>query len=164
MPHLPLGPIDQVAWIVDDLEGAVAFWEKGAGVGPWTLYRGVVLEGRLAGEAVTVGMDVALAARGTVQIELIRPTGSGPSPYLSAGAPMLGLHHIAWIVEDFAAALADAVAAGFEPWFEGSNEAVRVAYLTSPAMPGTRYELISGAGSRALLDQQIEAARRWQPG
>lgn len=163
MSQLPSGPIDQIGYVVADLDESVRFWEQVAGVGPWMIFRDVVLDGVFEGRAVKVGINVALSARGDTQIELIEPVGEGPSPYLEQGKPILGVHHVAWIVDDLDKARADALAAGLEPLFDAHNEAVRVSYLTSAAAGGARFELIEGEGSREMLDQQIRDARAWKP-
>lgn len=162
MAYFPSGPIDQLAYVVADLDKAVAFWEKSVGVGPWMLFRDVVLDGVFEGREIRVGMDVALSARGVTQIELIMPRGEGPSPYMKDGKPLVGMHHIAWIVDDVAQAKADAMAAGLLPFFDGANEATRVSYLTGGATGGL-FEFIEGEGMRAMLDQQIRDARDWTP-
>lgn len=163
MSHLPSGPVDQLGYVVENLDEAVSFWERTAGVGPWMFFRDVVLDGVFEGEELQVKIDVALSARGETQIELIEPKGDGPSPYLENGKPILGVHHVAWIVDDLDKARADALAAGLQPLFDAHNEAVRVSYLTSPAAQGSRFELIEGEGSRGMLDQQIKEARNWTP-
>ncbi len=156
------GPIDQIGFVVADLDQSIAARMRTLGLGPWTVFRGVTLDGQLRGHPVQVSIDVALAYQGDIQIELIQPVGDAPSPYRGAnGAPLCGIHHMAWIVDDLDAAVADATARGLSMVFEASNPATRVAYLEAEGDLGVLYEFIEGAGMREMVDAGIAAARRW---
>lgn len=159
------GPIDQIGFVVADLDRSIAERMRALGLGPWTVFRGVTLEGRCRGEPTRVTIDVGLAYQGDVQIELIQPTGDALSPYRdAAGAPLCGMHHLAWIVDDLDAAVAGATARGLKPVFEAANPATRVAYLEAPGDAGVLYEFIEGPGMRAMVDAGIAAARAWDGG
>jgi methylmalonyl-CoA/ethylmalonyl-CoA epimerase len=157
------GAIRQIAWVVADLEASVANWRRVSGVGPWTCFRNVAMRGRLRGEAVTVRMHVALGYQADMEIELIQPLGEGPSPYRSAaGAPLVGMHHVAWFCEDVAADVARAQARGLNACFEAANEVTRVAYLEDPREPGLLLEFIEmNAVMRAGLAARLAAAHAW---
>ncbi|WP_224788980.1 VOC family protein [Pandoraea terrae] len=156
------GPIDQIGYLVDDLEESIGRWLKHMGVGPWTVFRNVSLEGRYRGQPGTVTMDVALAYQGDIQIELIKVTNDAPSPYRDAtGKPILGAHHVAWVVDDLDAAVARVTANGMTVAFEASNPATRVAYLESVGEPGVLFEFIQGAGMRDMIREGIAATRVW---
>lgn len=150
------GAIDQIGYVVGDLEAAIAA-RVALGIGPWTVFRNAAMRGRYRGAEGEVRMDVALGYRGALQIELIQPLNDAPSPY----AAMRGPHHVAWVVDDLDTAVAEAVKRGLAPVYEAGNGAVRVAYLESPADPGGYYELIEGAGMRAMIDAGIAAAAAW---
>ncbi|SFR91455.1 VOC family protein [Sphingomonas jatrophae] len=150
------GPIDQIGHVVEDLDAAVAA-RLALGIGPWTVFRGTTLHGRHRGEETIVTIDVALGYQGSVQVELIQEMTGTPSPYAGARGP----HHLAWLVDDLDAAVAQASARGLVPVFEAGNAAVRVAYLEHPADPGSYYELIEGEGMRAMVDAGIVAAATW---
>ena len=45
MTMAKLGPIDQIGYLTVDLDAAVARWTRQLGVGPWTLFRNVALNG-----------------------------------------------------------------------------------------------------------------------
>ncbi|MCO5401598.1 VOC family protein [Ralstonia soli] len=157
-----LGPIDQVGYLVSDLEQSIHRWVAHLGVGPWTVFRDVTLEGRYRGKPVTVTMDVALAYQGNTQIELIEATNNAPSPYRDAeGKPVLGMHHVAWVVDDIDAALTRLTADGLTVVFEAENPATRVAYLEHRDEPGVVYEVIQGAGMREMIRYGIAAAQSW---
>jgi catechol 2,3-dioxygenase-like lactoylglutathione lyase family enzyme len=155
-----LGAIDQIGHVTGDLDAAVAMWTSHLGVGPWTVYRNVRLTGDYRGSPAEVTIDVALAYQGGIQIELIEPTSSAPSPYRdSAGALREGVHHIAWVVDNLAAAMDDFARRGLSPVFRAGNPASEVAYF-EPA-PGVVWELIEGKGMRAMIAAGLAAAEAW---
>ncbi|VWB43235.1 glyoxalase [Burkholderia lata] len=157
-----LGPIDQIGYVVADLDRSIARWRERHDVGPWTVFRNVRLDGHHLGEPVTVTMDVGLAYRGDLQIELIHVTNDTPSPYRDApGQPLVGLHHVAWVVDDLDAALARLTSRGLRVVFEARNPATRVAYLDDADDPGVRVEVIEGAGMRDMIAHGIAEARAW---
>lgn len=157
-----LGPIDQLGYVVADLDTSIARWRARHDLGPWTVFRNVRLDGRHLGEPVTVTMDVGLAYRGDLQIELIHVTNDSRSPYRDAhGQPLVGLHHVAWVVDDLDAALAQLTARGLRVVFEAHNPSTRVAYLDDAGDPGVRVEVIEGAGMRDMIAHGIAEARAW---
>lgn len=156
------GPIDQIGYLVDDLDRGIARWIAQLGVGPWTVFRNVSLQGRYRGVEGIVTMDVALSYQGDVQIELIQATNATPSPYRNAdGTPILGIHHIAWVVDDLDDAVARASANGLSTVFEASNPATNVAYLEPEGETGVLYEFIQGQGMREMIVAGAAAARAW---
>ncbi|WP_334068725.1 VOC family protein [Burkholderia cepacia] len=93
-----LGPIDQIGYVVADLDRSIARWRERHAIGPWTVFRNVRLDGHHLGEPVSVTMDVGLAYRGNLQIELIHVTNDTSSPYRDVhGQPLVGLHHVAYL-------------------------------------------------------------------
>ncbi len=74
-------PAVQMGYVVADLDAAIDHWVTHAHVGPWTVFRGVTLNGRYAGADTVVTMDVAMGYHGDLQIELMKITSSTPSPY-----------------------------------------------------------------------------------
>ena len=157
-----LGPIDQIGYVVADLDRSIARWRARHDAGPWTVFRNVRLDGRYLGEAVTVTMDVALAYRGDLQIELIHVTNDAPSPYRDAhGQPLAGLHHVAWVVDDLDDAVTRLAERGLRVVFDARNPTTRVAYLDDADDPGVRVEVIEGAGMRDMIAHGIAAASAW---
>lgn len=154
--------IDQIGFVVADLDRSVADRTDKLGLGPWTVFRGVTLDGRFRGAPTRVTMDVALAYQGDVQIELIHPTDDAASPYRGAdSAPLLGMHHMAWVVDDLDAAVAAATVRGLSVVFEASNPSTRVAYLEAEGDPGVLYEFIESAGMREMIAAGIAATQGW---
>lgn len=155
-------PIDQLGFVTNDLNHAVQSWTERFGVGPWTVYRNVRLEGEYKGEPTTVVINVALGYRGEEQIEFIEVTSQSPSPYQDAqGKPLTGLHHVAWIVEDLDAVAKDLEGNGLVPVFKAHNAAVRVVYFADTKEPGVLFELIQGASSRTDHAAGVALARNW---
>ncbi|MCW0200041.1 VOC family protein [Sphingopyxis sp.] len=156
------GAIDQLGFVVADLDRSLSGRMRALGLGPWTVFRGVALDGRFRGQPTHVTIDVALAYQGDMQIELIQPVGDAPSPYRDeSGAPLCGMHHMAWIVDDLDAAVASAAARGLSVVFTASNPSTRVAYLEVEGDTGVLYEFIEGAGMREMVAAGIAATRGW---
>ena len=160
-----LGAIRQTAWLTEDLDASTESWRRFAGIGPWTVYRNVTLEGLYRGQPVSVTIDVALSYQDGMQIEIIRPHGQGPSPYHDdAGRVRVGMHHIAWLVDDVATAKLAAARSGLDILFdaEAGGGATRVAYLQAPHDPTILLELIEA--NPATLDgftSGVAASRDW---
>lgn len=156
------GQIVQNGYVVSDLDAAIAHWIEHTGIGPWTVFRGVTLDGQYRGEDTSVTFDVAMGYTGSLQVELMAITSSTPSPYaFDDGTPKLGPHHVAWLSDDLDADVAAATARGLQVLFRAGNEATQVAYLESPDQPGLVFEYIQGHGMREMLDAGIAAARDW---
>jgi methylmalonyl-CoA/ethylmalonyl-CoA epimerase len=111
-------PFQQCALIVEDLDEAVRRWNDELGIGPWTGYRlgpPLLKDMLYHGQQVEFSLRHALAWQGQVQFELVEPL-EGPSiwaDHLAEHGP--GLHHLGKYVPDHPAAVAAAIAAGFEP-------------------------------------------------
>jgi len=153
---------EQIGYLVDDVEQAVKRWQQHFAVGPWTLFRNVSLSGEYRGQAVTIGMDVALGYQGSTQIELIQPVAASASPYHNTEGRLLrGIHHIAWVVDDFKQAVTQLTATGLQVVFQGQNPTTRVAYLENTHDPSVLYEIIYGEGMREMMEQGIALSRSW---
>ena len=73
------GQIRQLAYVVDDLDAAIARWITTTGVGPWLVYRNARMQGVCRGQDTEVKLHVGLSYQGDVQIELIQPLSTSPS-------------------------------------------------------------------------------------
>lgn len=155
-------PINQIGYVVENLDAAIRRRISTMGLGPWTIFRNVVLDGIYGGAPTRVTMDVGLAYQGDLQIELIAPTNLAASPYRSDdGTLRTGMHHLASIVDDLDATVKSAEAAGLKTLFHAGNAATKVAYLHDPDEPDVLYEYIEGVGMRAMVEAGIAAARDW---
>lgn len=156
------GAIDQIGILVENLDASIDSWISHSGVGPWTVFRNVTLDGEYRGQPTRVTMHVGLSYQDGVQIELIEAINDAASPYRADdGKRLLGLHHIARIVDDLDAAVATAVESGMELLFTAHNPSTRVAYLHAPGESGQLFEFICGADMRGMCQAGIAAARDW---
>lgn len=154
------GPITQIGYVVEDLDTSIRRWIDTTGVGPWTVFRNVTLNGAYRGEATTVTMHVGLSYQNGLQIELIQQTNAAASPYLDErGAPLVGAHHIAWLTDDLDAEIAAAQGDGLALAFRAENPGTRVAYLEMGA--GMRLEFIESQATAELIKEGAAAARVW---
>lgn len=159
------GPIRQLGYLVADLDAAIAAWMRDLAVGPWTKLVNVALPATWRGEPTTVEMELALAYRGDLQIELIRQTNDAPSPYRAwFRAGRFGLHHVAHLRPDVDADVARAEAAGLHAVFDirmpGGG---RYVYLEVPALGDQTFvELLEATPTMTgMFEQGIAAAAAW---
>jgi methylmalonyl-CoA/ethylmalonyl-CoA epimerase len=132
--HLHLPELDQVGFVVRNLEQAVALYEPLFGpfttmdIDPMTYnYRGAQEECR---------MRLAFGRSGNVEIELIEWIAGGcpHKEFLDAGRE--GMHHLRFIVEDRDTSVAAAQAIGYEAiWTKRYRPGMAVAYLERPGDP-----------------------------
>src|SRR3954447_13489023 len=99
-----LGKKMQIAWVVSDLDAALAYWTDSLGVGPFVVFERAIGDRKVLhrGEPTAFEMSLAFSYVGDTQIELVHPTNSAPSPYrefLDSGRE--GLHHIGFWPEKF---------------------------------------------------------------
>lgn len=162
MSQAKYGPIDQIGLVVDNLDASIATWIATMGVGPWLVFRNVSLNGDYRGKVGQITMDVGLSYQGDVQVELIEVTNQAASPYRDeSGQPLVGLHHLAWVVEDLDATVAGAVADGLTPVFRAENPGTRVAYLEAAGEAGLLFEFIESPQTAALILEGKQASRNW---
>lgn len=161
--HARFGPIQQIAYVVEDIDASIQHWIQFAGVGPWTVYRNATMQGYYRGIATSVQMHAALSYQDEMQIELIQVCSQTPSPYQGAsGHPLIGMHHIARHSRDLDADIAAAQARGLCTAFSARNGAVRVAYMESAREPGLLLEFIEAVP--AVLDgfaSGVAASSAW---
>lgn len=157
-------PADQIGMLVTDLDASIQMWMD-MGVGPWTVFRNVRMQGHYGGQPTQVHMDAAMSYQGQVQLELIQWRAGTLCPYVDInGEPLRGLHHMGWLVDDVQAAVAQVQAAGGRCVFEASNDSTKVAYVeTAQAASGDPMllEFIESARTRELIAHGIEATRCW---
>jgi len=107
-----LGPVAQIAWVVDDLHAAIEPWIA-LGVGPFFVFQHLKVNGLYYGKAVEIDMSAALGYWGEVQIELIVQHNAADSIYSTwRDSGQKGPNHILLAAADFAAAQAALTAAG----------------------------------------------------
>ena len=145
MSHL-FGPVDQVAWVVADIESAMKYWAEVVGVGPWFWIPHVRPDDfRVGGAPSPVEMSLSIAYSGRTQIELIEQHNDAPSMYKEAiDAGRYGQHHLGFFRRDYDERLERALAAGYRVGQQGAlGDAIRFTYLRTDRDPGTIVELVS---------------------
>lgn len=163
------GEIRQVAYLVPDIEAAMAYWAGSLGVGPWFYNPRVPIANyTYRGRRYEPHNSVALANAGGLQVELLQTHNDVPSMYrdfIEAG--FTGVQHVAYWTEDFDADLERAEAAGFAVCMSGEVGANgRFVYFEknteAGVHPGTVIELSEVAGPKGRLFRMIrEAAMGW---
>ncbi|MCU0520393.1 MAG: VOC family protein [Anaerolineae bacterium] len=145
----------QVAILVPDIDDGVrAYWEL-FGIGPWHIYtygKPLVRTMSYQGKQADYRMRVALAYMGSTRIELIQPL-EGDTVYADFIAKHgYGVHHFGVLVEDIAAALAEAEACGVAMTMDGAGFGRdgdgAYAYLDTEDRIGVTLELIERPAAR----------------
>lgn len=151
------GPIVQIAWVVDDLDPLESLLRDQFGSTAWMRIPGVHFgpeSCEFRGAPADFTADISLAYAGDLQLELIRPV-SGDSIYtefLDQHGP--GLHHHCYEVDDIAAAMQRAEAAGFSVLQHGSMMGMmEFAYVDGAAAGAPYIELARiGPEIKAMYD------------
>src|SRR5258705_13179195 len=109
----------QVAFVVKDMEAALALWTEKLHVGPFVVFENSLGNRHFIhrGERSPVQMSLALSYIGETQIELICQKNDAPSIYTEAvqnGLADGGVQHIAFWPDDIDAAWRELMASGFE--------------------------------------------------
>lgn len=136
----PTPGIIQFAYVVPDLDQAMAAYTATLKVGPWfraESYR--VAEAMYRGAPTTMTMSLAIGFTGHMSIELIQQRDGQPSVYQELVTKSgYGFHHWGVATHDFDRDLAAYRALGWEVAFSGlSPRGIRLAYLDSMGtLPG----------------------------
>ncbi len=164
-PTARLGAIRQLGYVVENLDRAVEAWSKGLGVGPWTVIRNIPLHSSYRGALSQPLIDIALAYRGDLQIELIKQNNDAPSPY----RPFIerghyGLHHTAFVSEQIHDDVRQLQQAGLSLVCDiNMPTGGRYVYFQSPVSgEQTFIELLEATPAmRRMFEQGIAAAAGW---
>jgi methylmalonyl-CoA/ethylmalonyl-CoA epimerase len=138
-----LGPMDQVAFIVRNIDQALPAYE--ALFGKFHVITVPSMEAKYRGKTVSAKLRLALARAGSLEIELVEAGGGGPphGDYLEHYGE--GLYHVRFKVQRVQDTLLAMEAAGFVQVYSGQAQTVRWAYVEAPALLGrTLIELIEG--------------------
>lgn len=161
----PFGPIVQNAYVVADLEAAVAHWTEKVGVGPFFLMEHIAFgDVWFRGAPLALDLSVAIAQWGEIQVELVTQHDASPSIYREFAARHgEGLQHVGVMtpsVDEHLRRLADR---GIEPVQHGATaNGMRFAYVATDAHPGAMIELIeSGPAVDGFFAMVRKAARGW---
>jgi methylmalonyl-CoA/ethylmalonyl-CoA epimerase len=130
-----LGPIDQVSYVVEDLEQALPRYE--ALFGPFRRGDSPLRDCLYRGRRVDCRLHLAVNREGPVEIELIQ-VAEGEAPHLEhLKARGEGLHHVRFRVADLDGKLAELSEAGFQTvFYKRFGPTVGFAYLETPPQMG----------------------------
>lgn len=156
------GPaLNQLGFVVDDIDDAARYWVEVVGVAPFFVYREVTLaECLYDGEPVELTLSVAFAQAGELQIELIQQLSDTPSVYV--GSPSGEAHHAAIWTRDYDQVVATYRARGLVDRMSGSSSGQadeRFVYL-QPAGPWPMIEVVEVLAPKAEMYRRIADAAR----
>jgi methylmalonyl-CoA/ethylmalonyl-CoA epimerase len=128
---LGLGPIEQVAYIVEDMDHAIPRYE--ALFGPFTVSEQTLDDVTYRGKRADIALKMAVNNDSPVEIELIQPT-KGESPWTEHLANHgEGLHHVRFRVPEIDPKLEELCAQGFETLlYKRFGPTVAFAYVQTP--------------------------------
>ncbi|AWK71526.1 lactoylglutathione lyase [Rhodococcus oxybenzonivorans] len=157
---LVTGPIFQVCWVVEDLATAERHFADQFGVAKWLRLPNVHSgpdHCTYRGEPADYVVHVSLGYAGGQQLELIEPV-SGRNLYveqLERSGP--GVHHVAWVPDDFEATLAEAARRGLPVVQQGRFEGVGMefAYLEGGRLGGYVELMKLSEEMRAMFDSLV---------
>jgi hypothetical protein len=132
----------QQAFVVSDLDAAMAAFTEHAGCEHWTTFPAIGTPYRYRGRDIESSVALAFSRSGRVQIELLQPIdGEGLThDFLAEHGP--GAHHIGFLVEDADAAVAAAETDGIEAVMSGHIGTLHFVYLDTFADLGVYLEVI----------------------
>lgn len=136
----PADGIIQMAYVVEDIQAAMATWTKRLKAGPWFLLDHFTGENAVyRGAPSKADVAIAMGFAGHMQIELIQPNDAFPSVYREViDRRGYGFHHFGKAAAAYDAEVAAYAAAGYELAFEALvPTGGRVGYLdTKGELPG----------------------------
>jgi catechol 2,3-dioxygenase-like lactoylglutathione lyase family enzyme len=128
LERLGLPPIDQVGFVVADMDRSIAHYD--ALFGPFRVVQTRIEGTSHRGVPSDVELAIALGRSGDLEIELIQ-WKSGRSPhreFIEAGRE--GMHHVRFRVDDCAAWIAKLAGVGYElVWHKRFSPEIEFAYL-----------------------------------
>jgi methylmalonyl-CoA/ethylmalonyl-CoA epimerase len=147
--------VDQIGYVVKDIDGAVRNYHEKFGIGDWKIYTyGPPLLTYMTrnGKPFEYKARIALSYFGESRIELIQNL-EGDTVYSEfVERHGYGVHHLGIYVPDIQAALAEARAGGFRATMEGAGFGLDgdgyFAYLDTDEAFGTTFELIQRPARR----------------
>jgi hypothetical protein len=160
------GQIRQLAYVVRDIERAMAHWSSVLGVGPW-FYKervGITTFRYLGQPSPPPEVSIAFANSGELQVELVQQRDELPSMYQEfLRRKGEGAQHIAFWTFDYDAMAAKLEAAGYTEGHAGQiGQRGRFAYYMHADLPSNVVELSEQTGGKAEFFREIaQAAINW---
>lgn len=159
------GRMIQTAFISSDIRATMQEMTRMMGVGPWFLReRGVFPRQTYRGQPATTALAIAMGYAGDTQFEIIQQLDGSASVYRDVVERNgYGLHHFGVAADDYAAAVAHCVAAGYAFVYEAEvAHGARVGYFdTHDALPAMIEVIEFRPATRAMFDGFRDAARNW---
>jgi hypothetical protein len=159
-----MSPIVQVAYVVHDIDAAIAHWNR-LGVGPFFVSRHMkYAEQTYRGEHTDCDISAAFAYSGEVQLELIEQHNTAPSAFKDFKSRHgIGVQHFGVLSGDLKADTAALAAQGFLPFHRMvSAIGVETVFFEPALLGGTVLELIQTSPAiTAGFAQMKEAAQGW---
>jgi hypothetical protein len=161
-PAKSYGPINQNAFVVEDLGNGIAFWTRTLHVGPFFKFPKIEYErSEYRGKSQAIEAAVAIAYSGDLMIELVEP--HGPSIFREfLDSKRAGLHHVAVLADDMQLAAEDLEARGAQRVQGGCvKEGSCVAYYEVPGLDPVLEVACLKPEVLALFDLVRRAALSW---
>ena len=158
--QLDLPDLNQVGFVVRDMEAALALYEPL--FGPFSAMDPGPMTYDYRGEEEECEMRLAFGKSGDVEIELIQWVAGGcpHKEFLDAGRS--GVHHVGLMPENFAETCNRYQALGFEAAFECSIAGTQLVYYDTVETLGHFTELWDRSESFIEFQRSVkEAARNW---
>ncbi|HIF98907.1 MAG TPA: hypothetical protein EYQ54_18120 [Myxococcales bacterium] len=140
--RLGLGPIDQVSYVVENIDRALPNYE--ALFGPFDVSQNELPDCTIRGQAADCTLKMAIAHSGSMEIELIEVIEGETTHTEHLRAHGEGLHHVRFRVDDIDAKLPELQAEGFETLlYKRFSPEIAFAYVQTPdAIGGSVIELL----------------------
>ena len=133
--QLGLGPIDQVAYVVADLDAALPRYESI--FGPFEVGESPLTDCTIRGRVADCKLKLAVNRSGPLEIELIEVLEGETTHSEHLLRHGEGLHHVRFRVSDLDAKLASLTSEGFETvFYKRLGPTVAFAYVESPESLG----------------------------
>ncbi len=160
------GTIRQVAYVVRDIERAMAHWSGTLGVGPWFYKPEVgITTFRYRGQpSPPPSVSIAFANSGDLQVELVQQRDDRPSMYTDfLRLQGEGAQHIAFWTYEFDTLAERLLASGYTEGHAGQiGQRGRFAYFAHADLPGNVVELSEQTGGKAEFFREVaQAALQW---
>ena len=162
---LVFGEIRQIAYVTRNFDKAVDFFLH-TGIGPWFVHKKRMMKGvNYLGNNIDVEMSVGLANSGSLQLEIIEPTGSSRSIYTDwldkHPTEMLVQHISSWAV-DFPADERRVFDAGYRLVMGGRLDAGMFGYYNHSNHPDFIFEIAEMTAPRRYIWESIaKIAQSW---
>jgi catechol 2,3-dioxygenase-like lactoylglutathione lyase family enzyme len=153
------GKLIEVAFVVDDMDTAIARWTQGFGVGPFFSgifeVPGQVYRGRIA----PAKMNVAFSFTNGALIELIQPLGDRSNIFSEAGP---GFHHLMFELDDHDAEVARYAEQGYPVVQSGNFGGSSFSIIDTRAATGAFTEVMAFSdGVKRLYNRMKAASKAW---